>query len=130
MVTLGKRPESRQVLGGVSLISLTLGLLLVAYQFTGLQLPEWIYFGLLGVGTIGGATFNGYRDGGVVMSCLAAAIGVAPMALAFALSGPPEIQMTAFDILLKAGGATLFVGVTVGALSHAIGLGARRVQAA
>jgi hypothetical protein len=130
VVTVLGRSESVQVLGGVSLVALSLGGLLVAYQLTGLQFPEWVYFGLLGLGTIGGPTLNGYRDGGVVVSCLAAAIGVAPMALAFAPSGPPELQLTAVDVLLKAGGATLFVGVTAGCLAHAIGLGARRVQTA
>jgi len=129
MVELVRRPGSGQIVGGVSLISLTLGLLLVAYQTTGFHLPEWVYFGLLGLGTIGGATVNGYRDGGVVVSWLAAGIGVVPMALAFAPSGPPEIHLTFVDVLLKAGGATLFVGVAVGSLSHAIGLGVRRLRA-
>ena len=127
MSTVAGRPRA-QILIGVSVISLTLGCLLVAYQFTGFLLSEWVYFGMLGVGTIGGPTVNGYRDGGVVVSCLAACIGVAPMALAFAPSGPP-IQLTTLDILLKAGAAILFIGISVGCLAHAIGLGARRVQA-
>jgi hypothetical protein len=130
VVTVFGRSGSVQVLGGVSLVALSLGGLLVAYQLTGLQFPEWVYFGLLGLGTIGGPTLNGYRDGGVVVSCLAAAIGVAPMALAFAPSGPPGLQSTAVDILLKAGSWALVVGVTVGCLTHAIGLGARRAQTA
>jgi hypothetical protein len=130
VVTVFGRSESVQILGGVSLVALSLGGLLVAYQVTGLQLPELVYFGLLGLGTIGGPTVNGYRDGGVVVSCLAAAMGVAPMALAFAPSGPPGLQVTAVDILLKAGGWMLVVGVAVGCLAHAIGLGARRAQTA
>ena len=126
MSIVAGRPASVQVLTGVSLLSLILGLLIVVHQLSGFLLPEWVYFGLLGVGTIGGSTMNGYRDGGLVVSCLAAAIGVAPMALAFAPSGPPEVQLTTLDILLKAGGAILFIGITVGCLAHAIGLGARR----
>jgi hypothetical protein len=50
------------------------------------------------------------------------------MALAFAPSGPPGTHLTAVDILVKAGGATLLVGVTVGSVSHGIGFGARRLQ--
>lgn len=130
MVSLLDRSGSRQVLGGVSLVALSLGGLLVAYQLTGVQFPEWVYFGLLWLGTFGGATVNGYRDGGVAVSCLAAGIGVAPMALAFAPSGPPGLHLTAVDLFLKAGGWMLVVGVTVGCLSHGIGLGARRLQTA
>jgi hypothetical protein len=130
MTAAADRVESAGILGGVALLSLILGLLIVANQLTGFLLPEWVYFGLLGVGTIGGPTLNGYRDGGVLVSCLAAAIGVVPMALAFAPSGPPAIRLTTLDILLKAGGATLFVGITVGCLAHAIGLGARRTRTA
>jgi hypothetical protein len=126
--TVAGRPGV-QILVGVSFLSLTLGCLLVAYQLTGLLLPEWVYFGILGIGTIGGSTVNGYRDGGVAVSCLAAAIGVTPMALAFAPSGPP-LQLTTLDILLKAGGAIVVIGLTVGCLAHAIGLGARRAQTA
>jgi len=129
MVTLVRRPGSERVLAGVCVLSLILGLLIVAYQTNGIKLPEWVYFGLLGLGTIGGATINGYRDGGVVVSCIAAGIGVVPMALAFAPSGPPEIHLSLFDILLKTAGPTLFVGVAVGGLSHGAGLTARRLQA-
>ncbi|MFC7234413.1 hypothetical protein [Halosegnis marinus] len=128
MVTLVWGPGSGRVIGGVSLVALALGVLIVASGTTGFRLPEWVYFLLLWVGTFGGATANGYRDGGVAASCLAAGIGVLPMALAFAPSGPPAVRPTAVDLLVKAVGATVLVGIVVGGFSHAVGLGARRLR--
>lgn len=129
MVTFIKRSGSGLVIGGVSVVSLMLGLLLAIYHVSGIRLPSWVYFGLLGLGTVGGALANGYRDGGFVVSCAAASIGVIPMAIAFAPSGPPEIHLSLGEVLLKAAGGALAVGFIVGGLSHGLGFVFRRFQA-
>lgn len=130
MVTLVSRSGGRLIIGGVSVIALTLGVVLAAHHHFGVQLPSWVYFGLLGLGTVGGALANGYRDGGVVVSCVAASVGVLPMAVAFAPSGPPEIHLSLGEIVLKAAGGALVVGIVVGGLSHGIGLAARQFRPA
>ena len=114
----------------MSVVSLTLGTLLIASHRFGLHLPSWAYLGLLWLGTVGGALANGYRDGGLVVSWTAAAIGVLPMALALAPSGPPEIHLGLGDILSKAAAGTLVVGLVAGSLSHGVGLAVRRFRAA
>lgn len=129
MVTLVRRSGSGLIIGGVSVVSLTLGTLLAAYHLSGIQLPSWVYFGLLGLGTVGGALANGYRDGGFVVSCAAASIGVLPMAIAFAPSGPPEFHLSLGEILIKAAGSALVVGFVVGGLSHGVGLAFRHFRA-
>lgn len=120
------RYESLQVLGGTTVITLTLGALLVLSNWNVLRLPSEVYLGLLAIGTFGGAVLNGYRSGHAAVSWLSAGIGVFPMALAFAPSGPPEINLTLVDILLKAGGWTLVVAFVVGSLSYALGRIVRR----
>lgn len=129
MVASVGRSETGLVLGGVSAVSLTLGTLLIASHHFGLHLPSWVYLGLLWLGTVGGALVNGYRGGGLVVSCVAAAIGVLPMAVAFAPSGPPEIHLSLGDILLKVAVGTLAVGLVAGTLSHGVGLAVRRFRA-
>jgi hypothetical protein len=122
MVTLVSGSGSGPVIAGVSGISLTLGLLVAAYHHIGLDLPSWVYLGLLWLGTVGGALVNGYRDGGLVVSWAASTVGVLPMAVAFAPSGPPEIHLSLGDILLKAAGGALVVGLVAGSFSHGVGL--------
>lgn len=126
MSDLVERSKSHQVIGGVSVIAVTLGLLLAGYYHLDLHLPSWVYLGLVWLGTVGGALVNGYRDGGLVVSWFAAAIGVLPMAVAFAPSGPPEIHLGLGDILLKAAAGALIVGLLAGSVSHGIGLVVRR----
>lgn len=120
------RYESLQVLGGTTVIALTLGVLLVLSNLDALRLPSEVYLGLLAVGTFGGAVINGYRSGHAVVSWFSAGIGVFPMALALAPSGPPETNLTIGDILLKAGGWTLVVAFVVGSISYALGQISRR----
>lgn len=121
------RYGSLRIVGGTAVIASTLGALLVLSNRGVLRLPSEAYLGLLAVGTFGGAVINGYRSGRVAVSWLAAGVGVAPMALALAPSGPPEVDLTLGDILLKAGGWTLAVAFVVGTLSYAFGRIARRV---
>lgn len=128
MVTLVGHSGSGPVLVGVSVVSLTLGLLLAAYHLSGTQLPSPVYLGLLGLGTVGGALANGYRDGRFVVSCVAASIGVLPMTIAFAPSGPPDIHLSLGEVLMKAAGGALVVGLVVGTLSHGVGLALRRFR--
>lgn len=126
MNNLAERSKSLPVIGGVSVIAVTLGLLLAGYHHLDLHLPSWVYLGLVWLGTVGGALVNGYWDGGFVVSWFAAAIGVLPMAVAFAPSGPPEIHLALGDVLLKAAGGALTVGFLAGSVSHGIGLAVRR----
>lgn len=126
MNNLVERSKSHQIIGGVSVIAVTLGLLLAGYHHLNLHLPSWVYLGLVWLGTVGGALVNGYRDGRLVVSWLAAAIGVLPMAVAFAPSGPPEIHLGLSDVLLKAVAGALTVGLLAGSVSHYIGLVVRR----
>lgn len=115
------RRHGLEVLGGTTILSLILGLLLVLGYYELLSLPSDIYWGLLSVGMVGGAAVNGYRSGHIFVSWLSTGIGVFPMAFAFAPSGPPELSPTLGEILLTAGGITLVIGLVVGSVSYVFG---------
>lgn len=128
MVTLVRHSGSGRVLGGVVAVALALGLLLALSNAGEVRLPSWVYFGLFWLGTVGGALANGYRDGGLVVSLVAASVAALPMAVAFAPSGPPEIHLSLGEILLKAAAGALVVGLAVGGPSHGVGLLVRRLD--
>ena len=127
VVLVGRdRTEGLQVLGGGTLIGGTLGLLLVLSNVVDLALPSWLPMGLFVLGLSVPALVNGYREGGLAASWLAAGVVTFPLAFALAPSGPYTLTLVA--ILLKAARWTVVLGAVAGSTFHAVGWTIRRIR--
>ena len=112
--------RQRRVFGLAVAIGGTLGLLLVGHQASLLTVPGWVAVGLFGVGVSVPAALNGHRRGGLLVSWGASAIGVFPLALAFAPSGPVTLPLDA--ILVKAAWWTAVLALVLGSVFHGVGM--------